>query len=1065
MPLAQLRLEDKSISGVRFLEDGQPQATSTDRDGKPFPTRQATTQPFMHAISFDYDKAWKKEARKDGTLHDQSMLFPMYGTCYIQNLQPDKYESAFEDPAFVAGYTFKNFDRARFRANKSTPKMLQNLGIISYRQQYAAGVVAIDIDYADVFPKTNPAYQKFYKNNDLSVSEKCPGNDEIYEYLFTDLFEKIKKKYDWFDKCAVFYTTENGCRLVYHLSRPIPVIGCKGCLEDKIRGIQLLLAAEGFPPDAGCCDWTRLMRYPACWKGNKKIGRGDGYYFSWGGISQAQDREERPLEILAVDPDFLPEFSSLQLKDYYDHAHWESISKVMFGSGRIDRDGNELPEVDVDCGGMPTDEETNLLLYVDGGATPTNCSKICRDLLRDASKKNPKTSKIGYFAQLAQDLYALIYEKSPILQEIAKNHGKSGLHYGNYYSVWDFCAFFRDRISTRSGGFTPQFVYAVLVGPYLREMEQRALVDTKNARSEQAVKAETWRAVQHCYPVQFQVREQMEQEEQAIEAEQGGAELFDGGMDRDETLKFIKTYLEEQNNIQLDETGYTPEKLLVVTSNLGKSAAQIKDNKLVYSDPVTTYDDLVPALRDSGHCAAIFQEIKDEEIRVRKPSEIMLHNGTCVGKNTKASRLIDANKVEFTKSDNGYDLSFVQKLPGVAKDIEPAYHQRIHEFLQAFGGQYSELLFDWLAKLCEIDRPLPALYIHGDSGIGKGLFCDGLQLLTARKMAAEFSDALTNFQDFFYDTWFLTIDEDAVGANEFQKDVVGVLRRMIGGQLKHINVKGVKGIKLDGEWRLLVTANNADVFQIKSDLTQEDIEALNGRIFYIDNKANTSILKQILYEAGGANGNEKGPGTYADQWPMKIAQHVKWLQENRQVTAGSRFLIDAPATPWHEHLRITSAGGMIICRAIADIFRDMATGQDYDFVMVHHKKKAVFIRPDLFETHVERNYLRFRGQVTKTLERLSEGSERVRFTVEQRKQKYKTRPTCFRLNIGAVMSALYNQGHDVDFRNIFDDDMWQSVVPDHIRRDISGADHDDIPPPPAANSSNIIPFPPSGALA
>lgn len=1033
--ITAMPLDAKSMAGLDYAPDGRVLPMSRSRDGRWFPTPQFEAQVAVNALSRDYPPAHAKAATKDGVPYEQSMLLTMYGLIHPKWSSDQIHEDWHKDPDLAKAMRHEFLDDIRFRFAKTTPKTLATAGVIRYPQQVVGHSIFLDVDLADLFPKTDPRFIKHYQHRDPAVVEKLPWNQELWEQ-FGDVLESARSEVDWLDKCACFYTTQNGFRLVYLLSHPIPVMGPNG-LEDKLRGAMMALAVAGIATDTGCCDWTRLMRAYRCYKGSHRIGHGGYYRLTWNNIRLGEDEcEERPETLLAVDPDLIPSYShGFNIHDFLDHRHFSLIQKVILGQEQVDKSGRVLEEPDIDLGSMPSPQEANQLIYADG-AKETQLFQNLRRRLKDLGNRNAATSKAGFVVQVAQRLYNLIFEQADILEEFAKIRGRSGLHYGNFYAVWDLCSILRDDLAVFAGNYSPQFVYAVLVQSYIQAMERRATAGDASARSEDVVRNETWRAVVANYPVQFAIRQQVDEEQKEEEFREERSKLQDE-WDKDMAREHWIRHFADMTGMSLEEAKAEACKFLIVESPLGRCVARYKDGRWSYSEPVTNHAALISMIRDSGHPLINYHKIKNEEVQIRKEDEIMNDFGTSCGKVMTASRLVPGNKVDFILEDGVRKPRFVNKLPGVAESMPATYHPNIDKYLRMLGGEHPEKFMDWLAKFPDIEHPLPALYLHGAPGIGKGMLTEGLRLLTSRGIAANFGDALTGFQDFFYDTFFLIVDEDTAGGNDFEKNVVGVLRRMIGGQLRQINLKGIKGIHIDGEWRLLITANNKDVFQIQQDLTQEDINALNGRIFYIDATKNTDQILEYLRSVGGRFGkNGRGPGTVPDQWPLKIAQHVMWLHENRQVVQGERFLIDAPPSPWHEHLRITSAGGMLICRILAEALREVGQGKEYDWLILKRRSRKVYIRPDLFEVFVERNYQKFRGQAVRTLERLSHGQKRVSVMTTFRREVMEQKPRCYVLNIGAVMNALHNRGYDVDFRGVFGEEMWRVVAPHDIQREL-----------------------------
>jgi hypothetical protein len=215
---------------------------------------------------------------------------------------------------------------------------------------------------------------------------------------------------------------------------------------------------------------------------------------------------------------------------------------------------------------------------------------------------------------------------------------------------------------------------------------------------------------------------------------------------------------------------------------------------------------------------------------------------------------------------------------------------------------------------------------------------------------------------------------------------------------------------------------------------------------------------------GGRYGNQhKATGTEGDKWPLKIAQYVMWLTQNRQVRRGERFLMDAPATPWHENLRVSSAGGIILCQAVAESIRHAAERDGCtDILAIVPKDNAVYVRLDMFERFVERQYPRFRSQVSGALARLSTVKTRIRWPECGKMVQNQHRFRVHALDIQAVIQTLHQQGYDADFRKEFGKNMWQAVLPDHLRGEYKDPDETPPPPPPLQLPTPPPPSDPQG---
>lgn len=1028
----------RAASGGRYEPDGTQIITSEGEDG-PYPARRFQCVPLVDAICKNYDKAnHAKPFHPDGTPKDQSWYLTCYNILNVPWTGDILYPTAAEDPEFLPHYSFDYLGQVGYRLSKQSPGALVNSHMLKYREQVVGSMLMIDGDLSDLYPKTDPRWMPYYQSSDPTVVEKLPWDrsPDLFEFFNKETLPRLRETLPWFSCCTSFYTTKNGWRWVAMLDRPIPVFGVPGCVEDLVLGLMISMAQNQIGVDSGCKDWTRHMRVPRCFKGDVPLGSLPYFRCSFNDVDTSTNEcDEPPTELAGWSPDIFPRYSKMDFKGLLEDPSWDHIAKVLGKGRRASGDKafswNEHM-LDVELGDMPSPEECQTLLQIEG--RPTESVRTIDRVVKRLTGMDPSKSKAGFLVGPALRLWSLMFEGAPILEEFAIANGAAGLHFGNFYATKELCQILRDRIDNRSG-ITPQLIYALMVQPYLTAMHQRAQVDPSSSRSEEAVRAEAWRATCTHFMTQLALKKER-QEEEAAEEERRLYEQLIADQQQDYARQLIWDYQRRiwgQTDDQVRETWY--QRLLMITDN-GVSVCQIRDGAVRWSDPAKDWATTCVHIRDAGHDLIRLEDVDENgNPHLRDRNMVLKEHATSIGGNFKCSRLTDSNWVELTYENRQPLFRFIQKLPGMAEGVEAVYHPCIEEYLTLIGGPLTGKLMDWLACFTRIDKPLPALYIKGRPGIGKGMITEGLKLLTARKKYAEFADALGNFQDHYIDTPYIVCDEDTgvPSASVFVKNVVGVLRKMIGGSFDHVNVKGVKGAEIEGEWRLFISANNADVFDIKQELTESDIEAMVGRVFYIDCDERTGRIKELIRQAGGRNGNQYGAGTETDQWTLRIAQHIKWMEQNRAIEYGSRFLIDVPESDWHESLRVNSSGGKIITQAIKAAIDKVAIAGNCEFCYVDQKKHRVLINLSAFALFVEDNFSKFKGNLGSVLSRLSHQSM-VRYRTKDKTGR-DCRPRCYNLDVRAVAMALYNSGYDVDFRHVFGDDMWNDLMPESIKRE------------------------------
>lgn len=1020
-----------------------------------YPTPLRATLPLISALETAWGPAQPhRTVDRQGKPVDQSQYLVAYGLLTNPEFAIAPDQSRIPDPvtgsvSWARAASAPQWGAQAFRMRKSTPDLLVGAGAISYREQVVAQIAMLDCDLSDLWPKTNEAYRKWYRSPDPTVVEKLPWDRERWDIWRRDWLPRILREVPWFGRAACWYTTQNGWRAVYLLDRAVPVTGGKGSLEDIIRGLMISLAAAGVATDMGCCDWTRLMRVPRCYKGDKKLGELPFFRVSWNGVDCTMlGQDPSPSALQAWPPESFPWHTGTDIQDLRESPYRSLIDKAY---GIHTPDGGKWQEqASVPCGMMPEDAQAAAILQGDDGK-PTPLAKMVHLRLTNWGKKDPAKSKQRDHILRARRLVSLLIGKANNLEEFAIAHGKSGLHHGNLYASMEFCQILQEDLDLTTG-ITPQAVYAFLVDSYLRAMEARRATDPGSARDQETVRQEAWRAAEGAFAHSWRFREEWAKaDQQADAAIEGNSQL--PTIEQAQAQGAIVETLHEWLADPREHLMGAYKKYLLISTAMGHSVMQLRKNasgdiRVCLSDPIKNVSNWIPAIREAGHELIRYQDYndKDDKLFVRSEVELMAEYGTPVV-GMEADRLIDRHQLKYITEGGYRKLIYVHRLPGIAEDVDPIEHRDIHRFLTCMGGQYRDHFLDWLALFCKIERPLPALYIHGSAGIGKNMLMKALELLTSRKCSAPFHQALGNFQDHYADTFFITADEDpGMNPNQFAKDITGVIRRMIGGQYDIIDIKGAKGIRLRGQWRLYVSANNADVLSMRRDMTDADIEALQQRVFYLDVVEQSGDLRQIIDEAGGWDGsNGKGPGTGPGEWPRRIAEHIKWLEHNRVVVhPDNRFLMKAPVTPWHDENKLKTSNSADVCASIQSALRCIERGQKPPGIWIFRNKNQVVVNISEFESYVENTKpnkiknlaLAFKPLIIRKLH------PRIREEGAPKKGPG-TQKWVMQIDIRAVINLLHKSGLDCDFRELFGAAMWEAVAPDHIRKELENSESTD----------------------
>ncbi len=106
-----------------------------------------------------------------------------------------------------------------------------------------------------------------YDNHEAGSTEKAPWTDESLAAFACDFQNALQQPYlaAWAPHFFAFYTTRNGCRLIYALDRPVT----SEVWEKKVAGILEAFSRVNLPFDFACKDSTRFFRLPRVMRDGK----------------------------------------------------------------------------------------------------------------------------------------------------------------------------------------------------------------------------------------------------------------------------------------------------------------------------------------------------------------------------------------------------------------------------------------------------------------------------------------------------------------------------------------------------------------------------------------------------------------------------------------------------------------------------------------------------------------------------------------------------------------------------------------------------------------------------
>jgi len=297
---------------------------------------------------------------------------------------------------------------------------------------------------------------------------------------------------------------------------------------------------------------------------------------------------------------------------------------------------------------------------------------------------------------------------------------------------------------------------------------------------------------------------------------------------------------------------------------------------------------------------------KGEVTRRRKTVQELISDYGAVARHGVMEMGLDASRYDAQTH------TFIESACRMRTDIPARFHRLIDAWLRAYAGLKFEKLMDWLASIHLVRFPTCALVSIGAPGGGKDLLVAGVvKLWGQRAKAIAFDD--------FAASWNGRVLECPVVASHESirvRDASKAFRRAVADGSFDVKRKFKDDMVLHGAVRVMLTANDeADLFGSgNEDFNEEAAAAMERRILMIKvGRAAADYLESI------------GGRATTEQWVEgeQLAQHVRWLMENRKPKHGSRFLVDGdPSTLSRQLVAQTPAAKAVLGWVVTCILDD-----------------------------------------------------------------------------------------------------------------------------------------------
>lgn len=270
--------------------------------------------------------------------------------------------------------------------------------------------------------------------------------------------------------------------------------------------------------------------------------------------------------------------------------------------------------------------------------------------------------------------------------------------------------------------------------------------------------------------------------------------------------------------------------------------------------------------------------------------------------------------------------------------VKPRYDAQVDAWLRLFfglgvggtGEATSNAGLDWVATLGRLDLPSAALYIHGKKGVGKGMFAAACAAYWGAEMPCPFADAFGAFNEALTGCPVVWLDEGVSAQNLAKLGISSAeFRAHISARERPIRRKHLPTAESVGCTRTIITANNRNALPFNDQHTADDIDAIAERILYV--RCADGTAEYLAGPCGGPEGTKDWvmsrrtlPNGHPDPTdpgrPGRILEHFAWLEDNRTVIPGARFLVPGTMSEYHTDIAANNHATRDVLAAIAHAF-------------------------------------------------------------------------------------------------------------------------------------------------
>ncbi len=256
-------------------------------------------------------------------------------------------------------------------------------------------------------------------------------------------------------------------------------------------------------------------------------------------------------------------------------------------------------------------------------------------------------------------------------------------------------------------------------------------------------------------------------------------------------------------------------------------------------------------------------------------------------------------RVSLTAQKTRFEDGILTEALCPIRNLEATYIPEVDTWFRLLAGDKYEKFELWCSGITRLDRPAAALYMEGVKGAGKGLFAESAARIFTDQGPTAIANAFGNFNDAIMRSPVVFADETL--PKDFRGHIkTSELREFVQARTRPLNRRYMSTSTITGCARVIIAANNMNLFNTGEILTENDIEAIVERIFHV---RVTKPAADFLLKADVTRWIEGD----------LIARHILWIvkqyegKENR-----NRFWVPAERDDMHYTMLSSGDRGVLL---------------------------------------------------------------------------------------------------------------------------------------------------------